>query len=133
MTKDSDSPAVAAFQRLPELVAHDHALLRRGAYMTVEFMVEIGPVPFYLSIVEGRLVSLERGPKLMRPWSFAIRGTIEAWTRFWQPVPEAGWHDLFALTKRQEARVEGDLRPFMTHLQYIKDLLAAPRRVFKEG
>ncbi|MFH1081891.1 MAG: hypothetical protein V1751_00680, partial [Pseudomonadota bacterium] len=111
----------------------DQDLLRRGASMTVEFMVEIGAVPFYLSIVEGRLVSLERGPALMRSWRFAIRGTVEAWTRFWQPVPEPGWHDIFALTKRQEARVEGDLRPFMTHLQYIKDLLAVPRRVFKEG
>lgn len=133
MTSDSDTPAVAAFQQLPELVAQDQDLLRRGASMTVQFMVEIGSVPFYLSIVEGRLVSLERGPALMRSWRFAIRGTVEAWTRFWQPVPEPGWHDIFALTKRQEARVEGDLRPFMTHLQYIKDLLAAPRRVFKEG
>ena len=52
---------------------------------------------------------------------------------FWQPVPDAGWHDIFALMKRKEARVEGDLRPFMANLQYIKDLLAAPRRVFEES
>jgi hypothetical protein len=46
-------------------------------------------------------------------------------------MPEAGWHDIFALMKRKEARVEGDLRPFMANLQYIKDLLSAPRRVFE--
>jgi len=34
---------------------------------------------------------------------------------------------LFALTKRGEAVLEGDLHPFMTHLQYFKDLLALPR------
>jgi hypothetical protein len=43
------------------------------------------------------------------------------------PMPRPGWHDLLALTKRKEATLEGDLHPFMTHLQYFKDLLALPR------
>jgi hypothetical protein len=33
-----------------------------------------------------------------------------------------------ALTKREQASLEGDLHPFMTHLQYFKDMLALPRR-----
>ena len=41
-----------------------------------------------------------------------------------------GFYDLLALTKRGEAVLEGDLHPFMTHLQYFKDLLALPRRDF---
>ena len=131
MSSDSEALLVAAFQQLPELVADDRNLLRRGMYLTVDFMVEIGTVPFYLSIADGRLVALERGPALMRTWTFAFRASVEAWSRFWQPVPEAGWHDIFALMKRKQARVEGDLRPFMANLQYIKDLLAAPRRVFE--
>jgi hypothetical protein len=44
MTNDSESRVVAAFQQLPELVAHDQNLLRRGTYLTVEFMVEIGTI-----------------------------------------------------------------------------------------
>ena len=36
-------------------------------------------------------------------------------------------HDLLAMTKRKAARVEGNLLPFMQHLQYVKDVLAAPR------
>ena len=42
-------------------------------------------------------------------------------------MPKAGFHDLLALTKRGEAVVEGELHPFMTHLQYFKDVLALPR------
>ena len=133
MTDDRESRVIAAFEQLPELVAHDQNLLRRGTYLTVEFMVEIATVSFYLSIVGGRLVALERGPALMRSWTFAFRATAEAWSRFWQPVPEAGWHDIFALMKRKQASIEGDLRPFMANLQFIKDLLAAPRRVFEGG
>jgi hypothetical protein len=45
-------------------------------------------------------------------------------------MPKPGWHDLFALTKRGEAVLEGDLHPFMAHLQYFKDVLALPRQRF---
>jgi hypothetical protein len=44
-------------------------------------------------------------------------------------MPEPGWHDLFALVRRGCASVEGDLQPLMANLQYVKDLLALPRRI----
>lgn len=133
MKNDEESAAAAAFERLPELVEHDPRFSRLGKRVTVEFMVEIGSTPFYVSIEEGLVKALERGPQLMRSWSFAVRGDVEAWMRFWQPIPEPGWHDIFALTKRGAARVEGDLHPFMVNLQFIKNLLAAPRRIFRES
>ena len=66
-------------------------------------------------------------PVLMRSSALQLSRDAEAWTAFWQPMPKAGWHDLLALTKRGEATLEGDIKPFMTHLQYFKDLLALPR------
>lgn len=132
MAEYENAGVLEAFERLPELLGSDPDLLRRGRYLTVDCMVEIGSVAFYLSIAEGRLTELVRGPVLMRPWTFAVRGAAEVWGRFWEPVPQPGWHDLFALTKRGAVAVEGDIRPLMANLQYIKDLLAAPRRVFSE-
>ena len=32
-----------------------------------------------------------------------------------------------SLVKSRQMRLEGDLHPFMAHLQYFKDLLALPR------
>ena len=63
----------------------------------------------------------------MRATAFSIRGTDEAWRRHWHKLPEPGWHDLFALTKRGAASMEGDLRPLLQNLQYFKDLLALYR------
>ena len=51
----------------------------------------------------------------------------DAWLEFLAPVPKPGWHDIMALSKRGVARIEGNLQPFMANLQYIKDVLAAPR------
>jgi hypothetical protein len=63
----------------------------------------------------------------MRSWRFSYRASSAAWAEYWQTVPRPGFHDLLALTKRGEAVLEGDLHPFMAHLQYFKDVLELPR------
>lgn len=117
------------FARLPELLAGDADLVRRGRWLDVECRIEIGSEPFHLSLRQGAIAVLERGPRLMRSTSFTVRGTDEAWRRHWRRMPEPGWHDLFALTKRGAASMEGDLRPLLQNLQFFKDLLALPRRL----
>ena len=106
----------------------DADLVRRGAWIDLSFQVGLGTVPYYVTVVGGRINAFERGPFLMRAWRFQVRASAEAWAQFWQPMPAPGWHDLFALTKRGAARIEGDLHPLMANLHYVKDLLAAPRR-----
>ena len=46
---------------------------------------------------------------------------------FWATVPAPGYHDLFAMAKFGHARIEGDLRPLLANLRYIKEVLEAPR------
>ncbi|PYM34653.1 MAG: hypothetical protein DME15_08305 [Candidatus Rokuibacteriota bacterium] len=115
------------FQALPALVNGDASLVRRGRYCNTTFLVEVGESAWLVTVHEGRVERVERGPFLMREWSFAVRAPLDAWRRFWEPVPAPGYHDLFAMTKAGHARVEGDLRPLMQNLRFIKDLLAAPR------
>ena len=116
------------FARLPELLLSDQDLIRRGRWLGVECRVDVGGEPSFLAIRDGALASLERGARLMRSTAFSFRATEEAWTNYWKPIPAPGWHDLFALTKRGAASIDGDLRPFMQNLQFFKDLLALPRR-----
>lgn len=118
----------AVLEQLAELVNADAGLVRRGRYLSTTFLVETGGTAWLVSVHEGRVTRVERGPFLMRAWSFAVRASEDAWRRFWEPVPAAGWHDLFAMTKGGHATVEGDLRPLMANLRYVKDVLAKPRR-----
>jgi hypothetical protein len=118
----------AVLDRLAELVNTDAGLVRRGRYLTTTFLVETGTTAWLVSVHEGRVTRVERGPFLMRAWSFAVRASDDAWRRFWEPVPAAGWHDLFAMTKGGHATIEGDLQPLMANLRYVKDVLAKPRR-----
>ena len=123
----TDDAVTRAFAGLPALLDRAPALVARGRLLDCE--CRLGPMdhPFYAAIRGGRIVELTPAPVLMRSWRFSYRATAQAWTAYWQAEPQPGWHDLLALTKRGEAVLEGDLHPFMTHLQYFKDLLALPR------
>lgn len=124
----TDDAVISAFAGLPVLLDQAPALLRRGRLLECDCL--LGPMarPFHVAIRAGRIVEFVPSPVLMRSWRFAYRATPQAWAAYWQPEPKPGWHDLLALTKRGEAVLEGDLHPFMAHLQYFKDLLALPRQ-----
>ncbi len=127
-----DLAPCAVIEQLPDLVNADAALVRRGRTLTVDVLLEIGTIPYYVSIESGRIARIERGPLIMRSWAFAIRGNEQAWRQFWLPFPPPHFHDLFALAKRGEFRIEGDLYPLMANLLYFKGMLAAPRRLMKD-
>src|SRR5437762_1814984 len=102
--------AADRFARLPDLLSADADLRRRGRWLSVDCRVDIGNEPFFLSIRDGALSAFKRGASLMRSTAFAVRASDEAWTGHWKLVPEPGWHDFFALTKRGVASIDGDLR-----------------------
>ena len=118
---------IAKFEALPQLAAEDADLVRRGRFLSCDFEIGVGDVPLMVSVERGRVLSVARGPFLLRPWVFAVRAEAGVWERFLVPYPDAGWHDLMALTKVGRAKVEGNLVPFMGNLQYVKDVLALPR------
>src|SRR5262249_60230722 len=109
------------------------ALVRPGQRLTTTFLLAVDDAESPVRVVSGRLAAVERGPFLLRSWSFAVRASAHAWIRFWEPLPAPGYHDLFAMKKLGVARVEGDLWPLMAHLRYVKDVLAAPRRARSTG
>jgi len=128
MTQAPNADAVTqAFSDIPALLEAAPALQTRGRFLDCD--CRLGPMeqPFFVSIRAGRIVEFTAQPSLMRSWRFSYRATPLAWSGYWKPMPDPGWHDLFALTKRGAASMEGDLRPLLQNLQYFKDLLALPR------
>ena len=106
--------------------AADHRMMQRARHLTARIALAIGDDITLLEIHKGAL-TVHTAMPLLCPWDFSIMGTTQAWNAYWAPVPAPGWHDLFALAKRGEMRFEGNLLPFLTHLQFLKDLVALPR------
>jgi hypothetical protein len=108
---------------LKEKVNGDPALVRRGRFLTTTFLIEAGSAQWLVSIVEGRIASVTKGPFVMPSWSFALRAPQHEWEQFLAAKPRPGSNDLMALIKRRALKVEGDLHVFMANLRYFKEAL----------
>ena len=122
-----DVQVTRTFELLPSLLQADRVLVRTGKLLNVDCL--LGPVsgPFLVSIRQGLITEVSAASRPMPSWRFSYTASSSAWVEYWRPEPRPGWHDLLALTKKGEASLTGELYPFMTHLQYFKDLLALPR------
>jgi hypothetical protein len=114
-------------EALKARVNGDAALVRRGRFLTTTFLLEVGPTAWLISIFEGQVVSVNRGPFVMPSSSFALRAPEEEWTKFWSRRPPPGSNDLMALIKRRVLKAEGNLQILMANLRYFKEVLAKLR------
>ena len=117
----------SAVERLAALAGDDTWLVHRGRYLDVSFLLQVGDSPYLVRIHRGRLEAVDKGPFVMPRWTFALKGSQDAWATFWQPVPPPGFHDLIAMIKKGALKLEGDQYLFFANLRYFKDLLALPR------
>lgn len=114
-------------EALPDIINHKEDLVRRGQYVSLRFLVEIGEQAFLVDIDKGRVALVQKVPFVMSSWTFALRAASDSWARFFEPVPAPGYHDLFALLKSRQLKIEGDLHPFMANLRYFKEIFSAVR------
>lgn len=114
-------------ETLKDRVNGDAGLVRRGRYLTTNFLLEVGATAWLISIFEGRVVAVTKGPFVMPPSVFALRAPAEEWEKFWSKRPPPGSNDLLALLKRRVLKAEGDLYVLMANLRYFKEALAKLR------
>jgi len=114
-------------ENLPQRVNADSNLRHIGRYCSTDFMIEVGDAPFHFEIVRGAMSPVLRGQLKMRSWNFAIRAPEASWKNFWSSVPAPGFNDIFAMTAYGHATIDGDIKPLMTDLRFIKEVIALPR------
>jgi hypothetical protein len=114
-------------EALKERVNQDAGLVRRGRYLTTTFLLQSGDASWLVSIFEGKIVSVARGPFVMPSSAFALRASEVEWQKFFLAKPPPGSNDLMALVRRKVLKAEGDLQVFMAHLRYFKEALAKLR------
>jgi hypothetical protein len=118
----------ALSDRLDSLYLLDELTVEQGRYVSTTLLIDTGDERALVTIDRGRVTSITDAAKVVMPtWRFALRAPAPEWEAFWAVLPKPGSHDLFALLRRKQLRVEGDLHPFMSNLLYFKALLAQPR------
>ena len=117
-------------ERLQALYQADARLVRQGRLVRTKLLIDAGEQAAVVTIVDGRVTQIvDASTRVMPAWTFALRSPADEWEQFWVPAPRPGHHDLFALLRRRQLLIEGDMYPFMSNLLYFKALLALPRMV----
>ncbi|EER62381.1 hypothetical protein AcdelDRAFT_0065 [Acidovorax delafieldii 2AN] len=98
-------------------------LAHRGRWVNVTFLLKKGEEEYLITLRDGRVTSLKRGPHVMPRWTFALVAGEDTWQRFWAQQPQPRFHDLMAMVKFKTLRVEGDPTIFMSNLLYFKELV----------
>ena len=112
---------------LIERVNTNKALVHRGRFVNLSFVLGIGSIDHIIEIQAGKVIRLEERRLQTLSGCFAIRAAEAVWEEFWQPLPKRDKHDLFSMVSAGLATLDGDLLPLMQNLQYFKDVLATPR------
>jgi len=123
MTHPRSEQGAQFFARFRDAATH----FCRARQVDLDFVVQFADVPALVTVRGGKVTQISEAKAPLLAYEFAIKGSSLGWAQFWLPVPAAGWHDIFALNKRKEFSIEGNLQPLMAHLQFVKDLLASPR------
>ncbi|NYT84490.1 hypothetical protein [Pollutimonas harenae] len=120
------APTASGMQLAQRFAQRAQGYVRRRPF-NATVLVQFGEHERLLRIQNGQVLDVQEVIAPLTSWDFAIRASADAWSRFWQPVPQPDSHDIFALAKQGELRIEGNLQPLMANLQYIKDVLALGR------
>jgi hypothetical protein len=122
-----DAALKPTLERISAAIDASPHLLRLGALVNYTVLLEVDSDAYYLAFHRGRLESIACGQNRKTPWRFAIRTDAEALEKFWQALPEPGFHDLFGLVKLGRASIDGDILALVKNLRYFKEILAIPR------
>jgi hypothetical protein len=114
-------------EQLAERVNANAPLVRRGQYLDTTFLLQVGPKSWLVTVEKGRIAAVKAEGLPISNVALAFRASSEAWAEFWKKLPKPGFHDLIALTRMRQLKVEGDTRLFMAHLRYFKEVLASLR------
>ena len=115
------------FQRIQATLAKSPHLLRLGRLFSETVLIEVDGDEYYLSFEKGHITQIEQGPSRKTPWRFALRTDAEALSKFWQPRPEPGFHDIFGLVKIGRGRIDGDILCLVKNLRFFKEVLGIAR------
>lgn len=116
------APMTLPLETLKDRAAGDALLARFGLDLDCALLVGDGDADWLVRIERGAVTRVTRGPLVMPKTDLRLRAASDAWSRFLEPVPPPGYHDLFALRRYKRIQIEGDIRLLSAYLFYFKRL-----------
>ena len=123
-------PGRGWFEALDEAMAADAEMAVIGRWCTLDLAFVVGEETVLLRLEGGRIVAIVPEPDVGASWNVTLRGTLEDWQTFLQPIPPPFYSDLLAMNSRVPSfTIEGDRRTFVRHLRALGRVFGLAREI----
>ena len=118
------------WRRFQARVNQDPELAVIGKWFSVPFAITRGDDRIVLRVEKGRIVDIVQQPRFDVRTAFGLRGPVELWNKFLEPVPPALYHDIFAMIMRvPDLVLEGDTLIAMQNARALHRMMNIMREV----
>jgi len=101
-----------------------------GRWCDVDLALAVDGELVLLQIRAGKVAEIVPNPGLGASWDVTLRGTLEDWRTFLQPVPPPFYTDVLAMNSRVPSfGIEGDRGTFVRHLRALGRIFDLARRI----
>ena len=118
------------FEALRGSVAADSEMEVIGRWCDVDLALAVDDELVLLQIRAGKIAQIVPNPDLGASWDVTLRGTLEDWKTFLQPVPPPFYTDVLAMNSRVPTfGIEGNRGLFVRHLRALGRIFDLARRI----
>lgn len=112
-------------------LSNDQQFARMGRAFDATVCFDFGDTAYALTVDEGDIITVHKDPAFVS-WDFAIRAPKSTWEEMLSETPQPQYHDLLAAWLCRDARLEGNLKTAIQHLQPLKRMIVVFREVTNE-
>src|SRR5947207_2358820 len=88
-------------------------------HFTADVLLEFGSAAYVVSFVNGTVARVAQNIGPETTYAFALRGPVESWSKFIQPLPPPMYNDIWAMAHPLHGRlkIEGDVKVMWQNLR----------------
>ena len=101
-------------------------------HFSKDILLTVGAVSCLIKIRDGMVIEIKYQPTFVNPWSFFIKGAIDAWEKFLRPIPPPTYTDLYGAIARLHFELGGDIEAAFAHFWAVTRMLEILRE-FENG
>ena len=94
-----------------------------ASYMTEDACIEVGNTRCVIKFRDGVVTQIKSDDSSNDPRDFTVRGPVDAWEKFLQPIPPRFYDSIFGGMVRGNFRIEGDTISAFSHFWAVTRML----------
>ncbi len=118
-------------ERWQNLVNQDSVTKVIGRHLSAEVLFEFGTTAYVVSYLNGTVARVAQNIGPETTYEFALRGPVETWGKFVQPIPPPMYNDIWAMAHPLHGRlkIEGAVKVMWQNLRAFTWTLDLMRNV----